>query len=246
MKKKDFDLVLMKPSLAYHKFHLRSYLSKKNLIYRKLCKQLKLFYKAYLRFPKIKLSRPFNIKNTTLIDSLVINNIVKEFSKESISADKLSSLIHYSFGKVNASSSQRFYFSFSQNYPLELYIYSVNTYLKKGFYHYNVKGHYLEQLPFESKDFDKIIPDFYSLKNPACFFLISAVFNRVTKKYGERGYRYVLIESGQVAQNFILVSRALGLGCYPIVDFFDRKVNRKLDFIEEKESILCMLAIGRL
>ena len=45
-------------------------------------------------------------------------------------------------------------------------------------------------------------------------FFLSAIFNRSQKKYGPRGYRYILFEAGHVAQNLCLVAAEFNLGSF--------------------------------
>ena len=49
---------------------------------------------------------------------------------------------------------------------------------------------------------------------------ITALFERSTFKYQDRGYRYTLLEAGHVAQNLNLVANALGYGAVNIGGFF--------------------------
>jgi len=59
-------------------------------------------------------------------------------------------------------------------------------------------------------------------------FVITAIFERTTGKYGERGVRYVWQETGHAAQNIYLQAVALGLGNVVIGGFHDAEVQRIL------------------
>jgi SagB-type dehydrogenase family enzyme len=54
--------------------------------------------------------------------------------------------------------------------------------------------------------------------------VITAVYDRTTVKYAERGIRYVHIEVGHAAQNVLLQAVSLGLAAVPIGAFYDDKV----------------------
>ncbi len=54
--------------------------------------------------------------------------------------------------------------------------------------------------------------------------VMTAVYDRTTVKYAERGIRYVHIEVGHAAQNVLLQAVSLGLGAVPIGAFNDEKV----------------------
>lgn len=64
------------------------------------------------------------------------------------------------------------------------------------------------------------------------------------KKYGERGYRFGLLECGHAAQNALLAATGLGLGSVPIGGFHDRQV---LDAVRAMpgEAAGCVIGLGR-
>ena len=73
--------------------------------------------------------------------------------------------------------------------------------------------------------------------------VISAVFERTTKKYGERGIRYVHMESGNVSQNISLEAVSLGLGTVVIGAFNDKAVKSVVGMGAEEP--LLIMPIGR-
>ena len=58
--------------------------------------------------------------------------------------------------------------------------------------------------------------------------VFAAVYRRTTKRYAERGERYVHIDVGHAAQNVHLEAVALGLGSVPVGAFDDQAVARAL------------------
>ena len=69
----------------------------------------------------------------------------------------------------------------------------------------------------------------------------SAVFSRMTNKYGERGReRYVCMDLGHSAQNIYLQAEALNLGTCAIGAFVDSEVSRVLQLPEEEEPLYFM------
>ena len=73
---------------------------------------------------------------------------------------------------------------------------------------------------------------------------VTAVFFRSTFKYGDRGYRFVLLEAGHLAQNACLAAAALGLAAAPIGGYFDRDVDRQLRLDGLSESSVYALLLG--
>lgn len=62
---------------------------------------------------------------------------------------------------------------------------------------------------------------------PVCI-IITVDYERITKRYGRRGYRYAHIEAGHVAQNITLRAIELGLGTVMIGAFRDGRVKKLL------------------
>jgi SagB-type dehydrogenase family enzyme len=77
-------------------------------------------------------------------------------------------------------------------------------------------------------------------------FVLSAVFDRVRHKYGERGYRYTYIEAGHISQNLYLQSISLGLGSVCAGAFLDEKVNKLIGVDGRTEAVIYLHAVGSL
>ena len=71
----------------------------------------------------------------------------------------------------------------------------------------------------------------------------TAVFDRMTGRYGERGIRYTYIELGHSAQNVYLQAEALGLGTVAVGAFTDDRVIQILE-LPEDEVPLYLMPIG--
>ncbi|MBI2641937.1 SagB/ThcOx family dehydrogenase, partial [Candidatus Roizmanbacteria bacterium] len=132
-------------------------------------------------------------------------------------------------------------------YPLEIYLVVLNCFnLDEGLYHYNVKENILELLL--KKDLSELLSkatggEFW-IKSIGVVFIITGVLDRTRIKYGDRGYRFVLIEAGHLAQNICLKATEFGLGTCPIGGFIDDEVNQLLDIHIQKEFTLYLIAIG--
>ena len=69
----------------------------------------------------------------------------------------------------------------------------------------------------------------------------SAIFSRMTGKYGDRGReRYVCMDLGHSAQNIYLQAEALNLGTCAIGAFVDARVSEVLRLPEEEEPLYLM------
>jgi len=70
--------------------------------------------------------------------------------------------------------------------------------------------------------------------------IFTAVFSRVTGRYGARGRRYVYMEAGHAAQNVYLQVHTLGLGTCAIGAFFDDRVSSVLQLAANEEPLYIM------
>jgi SagB-type dehydrogenase family enzyme len=75
--------------------------------------------------------------------------------------------------------------------------------------------------------------------------MITAVLERTKRKYGERGYRYVLLDIGHLAQNLYLACTALGLAVTTTGAFFDDEAADLLGIDGCDEAVLYVAFVGR-
>ena len=71
-------------------------------------------------------------------------------------------------------------------------------------------------------------------------FVITAEYGRITSKYGKRGIRYALIESGHLGQNIFLQAEAMGLACGIVGAFNDGRVIKAAGLPLSHEPLLLM------
>ena len=82
------------------------------------------------------------------------------------------------------------------------------------------------------------------MEEGAIDIVISAVCERTTTKYGDRGVRYVHMEAGHAAQNICLQATALGLGVVTVGAFYDDQVKDVVAMLED-EVPLYIIPVGR-
>lgn len=213
---------------------------------------IKIHFKTYPRLNRIQLR---SITGRDKITTHIINSrhSVRKFSGKSISYDELSHVLYASCGLrylgESINDSKRPYPSAGARYPLEIYPLVFNCKgIKNGLYHYNVRENSLESL-LEQDLRNWLIKAFGKeewLKKSAVLFFITGVLARTHIKYSDRGYRYMLIEAGHLAQNLCILATELGLGTCPIGGFIDDKVNQLLDIKFQKELSLYVIAVGKL
>ena len=79
---------------------------------------------------------------------------------------------------------------------------------------------------------------------PPCTIIIAAVLDRVTRKYGPRGYRLACLEAGHIGQNLILAATALDLPSLVYSAFYDVEVEQWLGLDGLNEVVLSAVLIG--
>jgi SagB-type dehydrogenase family enzyme len=118
-------------------------------------------------------------------------------------------------------------------YPLDLYLVVGKQGVEglgEGVYHYLPQSHSLE--PALQGDVRQTLArlslEQMFIAEAPLSLLITGEYERTTRKYGERGVRYVHMEAGHVAQNVCLQAEALGLGTVTIGAFQDEKISQAL------------------
>ena len=179
----------------------------------------------------------------------------RDYSEKPLQLSEVSRILFYGYGETseidlgNYSVSLRASPSAGALYPLDIYplICRVDE-IDAGLYHYNVRDHTLEQLK-KGEFLNDLIPLIQSdnnewLAKAAIVFFITTTFRRNQMKYGERGYRGVLLDAGHLSQNILLAATGLGLGSCIIMACMDDQVNNFLGVDGVEESVLYSISIG--
>jgi SagB-type dehydrogenase family enzyme len=192
----------------------------------------------------------------TLEATIQSRRTARSFTGGSLSLSSLSKLLHYSYGVTATSASpglhsNEFCFRAAPSagalYPLEVYFVTWKTSgLNPGIYHYCVPSHSLELLTtgnFADESTKHVLSEELA-ETAAGLFFVTALFQRTMLKYNERGYRFVLLEAGHLAENMCLMACAMQLGILPIGGFLDDEINRFLLLDGVNEAVVYTLAIG--
>ena len=195
--------------------------------------------------------RDFELK-APLGQLLRARSSVRLFEPRPLESAVLGRLLHSSFG-VRAYRewggeliAERPFPSAGGQYPLEVYVATQSvTDVPDGCYHYSVREHELVSLHrgLIHPKLANIAIQQEMVLAANLVVIITAVFDRTMWRYEERGYRYILIETGHVAQNFCLCAAALGLGSVPIGAFYDHELSSLLG-LEPGEAALYLICCG--
>lgn len=208
-------------------------------------------FKTYPRFSRISLNKTTN-KQSDLEKIISRRYSERNFAGKPVNKEILSRLLLYSGGILhmgqNWHETRRAYPSTGARYPLEIYIILPHTEdIQAGVYHYNVKQHSLEEIikGDHRKEVTKMIKQEW-VKKSSIIFIITAVFKRTSIKYTNRTPRHIFLEAGHLAQNIYLLATNFNLGCCAIGGFDDDGINKLLDLNSDSESVVYILAVGRI
>jgi SagB-type dehydrogenase family enzyme len=171
---------------------------------------------------------------------------VRHFTGDSIHFSYLASIIRLSVGitgsaEVNLMSTDKpIKLNFRATpsggglYPIDLYV-AVNNVegLKKGVYRYRpLQDDLVEDNPQVTveevlKCISMTEDMLTTSKSNAIFFTVARPWKSM-RKYGDRGMRFVFMETGAIAQNINLNSVALGLGTCDCASVYDDEIHRLL------------------
>ena len=194
----------------------------------------------------MELPQPRTKSTTSLEETLSQRRSMRSYAKEPLTLDELAQLLWAAQGSTGPGS-LRTAPSAGATYPLETYaVVGQVEGLEPGLYHYEPESHSLSLV--KQGDFRAELSE-ASLKqsqvaNAAVSLLFSAVYDRTTGFYGDRGQMYVHMDVGHAAQNVLLQATALGLGSVPVGAFRTRTVAALLG-LAEGESPLYILPVGR-
>lgn len=133
-------------------------------------------------------------------------------------------------------------------YPAELYVVSAGSdHLPAGLYGYDARQHRL--IPLWQ---DAAVPRMLA---EACYgdaavaaaplsLIVTGVFQRSSWRYGERGYRRVLLDTGHLLGNAALMAASLTLRGHLTTAFCDAALERLLRLDPAEEGALAVLALN--
>ncbi|HEY3903794.1 MAG TPA: thiopeptide-type bacteriocin biosynthesis protein [Streptosporangiaceae bacterium] len=183
----------------------------------------------------------------------------------SVSAEQLGTLLTWAAGvrdriEIQGNDDQvyrlhrRTYPSAGGRYPVSvrLLVYQVDG-IPSGTYHYDPVGARLQLLGAvpAKRDLERSTPWFgqrslqpIDISQVPAVLLLTGALGMMRGGYGVRGYRFVLLEAGHLAQNLALCCASMGLGTVTIGGFYDDATAQlaRIDSIDE--AVFYMLPLG--
>lgn len=189
---------------------------------------------------EIKLPEPVLKGKVSVEECIARRRSVRSYSKEPLTLKEVSQLLWSAQG-ITDPRGLRASPSAGATYPLEIRV--INS---DGVFHYIPQGHKLikeSSLDLRS-ELARVALGQSCIKEAASDFVISCVYNRTTRRYEERGIRYVHIEVGHSAENLALQAVALGLCSVPIGAFNAPEIKELLN-LPPAEEPLYIIPVGR-
>lgn len=181
----------------------------------------------------------------SLEEALLRRRSRRTFKKEKLTLKEISQILWAAQGITDSTLGKRTVPSAGALYPLEIYLVTKEVEeLPAGVFKYQPENHCLKKI-FEgdiSKELAEAALGQDFISEASVVLIISAVFERTTKKYGKRGLRYVFMEAGHAAQNVYLQVESLDLATVAVGAFDDEKVKQLLSISEEP---LYIMPIGK-
>lgn len=195
--------------------------------------------------PHIRLPAPRTQGEMSLEEAIRLRRSVRAFAAQTVPLSHLGQLLWAAQG-LTSGEGGRAAPSAGATYPLRLYcVAGLIEGLAPGLYLYDETGHHLRLVT--EGDMRQALA--HTALGQECVaqaplsLVITAVYQRTTAVYGERGRRYVHLEAGHAAQNVHLQAVALGLGSVPVGAFSDEQLGRLLR-LPSSEAPLYIVPVG--
>lgn len=194
----------------------------------------------------ISLPEPKHESTVALEQSLAGRRSIRNFHADPLALQDVSQLLWAAQG-ITSPRGFRTAPSAGALYPLKIYgvVGSVEK-LEPGVYQYIPEGHNILRTAGTDvrAGLTRAALGQHSIQRSPFSLVMTAVYERTTSKYGQRGIRYVHMDAGHAAQNICLQAYALHLGTVPIGAFEDEAVRSILQ-LADNEIPLYILPVGK-
>ena len=194
----------------------------------------------------IKLPKPRLKSHYSIEEALQSRRSIRSYKKEELTIEELSQLLWAAQG-ITKSGGYRTAPSAGALYPVEIVV-AVGSVegLSPGVYRYLPKGHKIKRIASGDKrrELSGAALGQDAIEKAPVSLIIAVVYHRTVQKYGDRGYRYADIETGNVSQNIYLQCEALQLGTV-VIGAFQEKLFHDILELKNVEKPLLIMPVGR-
>jgi SagB-type dehydrogenase family enzyme len=192
------------------------------------------------------------IDNVATHEAIDKRRSIRQYSSEPLSVGELSFLLWCTQGVKEVA--QNYYTlrtvpSAGARHALETYLLVNNvTNLQSGLYRFLPIEHSIVREAFDSDLSERIGEACYSqnfINSSAVTFIWTAVVYRMKWRYGERGYRYLLLDAGHVCQNLYLAAKSVKCGVCAVAAYSDDDMNAILNIDGVEQFVIYLAAVGK-
>jgi SagB-type dehydrogenase family enzyme len=215
-------------------------------------------YKLYPTRPKVKLPRLRRRLRGRRLDCLLRTRRTRRgrFSPKPVTLRQWSHLLGAACGITGQATHPEFpdmvqdlraWPSGGALYPIEVYLAALRSReLARALFHYQVQSHVLAEVAPcpEDEQIERLVFADGLWHNASGLVILTAAFARTQIKYGERGYRFVLLDAGHLAQNILLLCEDLHLAAIPLGGFHDDPLAELLGLKPDEEAPIYAILIG--
>ena len=192
------------------------------------------------------------IDNVATHEAIDKRRSIRQYSSEPLSVGELSFLLWCTQGVKEVA--QNYYTlrtvpSAGARHALETYLLVNNvSNLQSGLYRFLPIEHSIVRETVDSDLSERIGEACYRqnfVNTSAVTFIWTAVVYRMKWRYGERGYRYLLLDAGHVCQNLYLAAESVNCGVCAVAAYSDDDMNAILNIDGVKQFVIYLAAVGK-
>jgi len=193
----------------------------------------------------MSLTQPLLDGDMSLEKAIKKRRTIRSYRDEPVTEKQFSQILWAAQGITEDSGFKRAAPSGGALYPVDIYAVVGRNGVKgltAGVYRYKPNNHSVTKVIDGDGRKDLAIASLSQMwmAEAAVLFVVTAEYDRITVKYGNRGIRYALIEVGHVGQNIFLQCQTLGLAAGIVGAFNDRHVSRIIGAEKKHEPLLIM------
>ena len=201
---------------------------------------------VYLPLPKLK-------GDVSLEEALANRRSIRDYELSPLALEELSQILWAAYGITETRYGFKTTPSAGATFPLDIYVVvSPNgvvdgeSYLRPGSYKYYPHPHMIEIVKEGNltRDLYEAALEQEWVLNAPVNLVFTAVYERTTQRYGDRGVRYVWIEVGHAGQNVYLQATSMNLATVAIGAFYDDLV-RDIIGASKREHPLYIMPVAR-
>lgn len=198
-----------------------------------------------------KEEKPMNLPSPILDGHISVENAIKNrrtvrsFIDKPLTIQQFSQLLWAAQGITEHRGFKRAAPSGGALYPADVYSVVGNNCVEgfsAGIYHHDPASHSVEKVADKDKRKAVALASLRQMwmASAPVVFVVTAHYDRITIKYGDRGIRYAMIEVGHIGQNIFLQCEALGLAAGIVGAFDDNRVARAINARNKHEPLIIM------